>query len=106
MPYKDFTDRIWKISETKLPDLCKKDEGVVITGLPEAVRVACGGENFFGPGRYQSGKPEQIVAEKEYTIKLIVEDDTYTLEADLLGDRRIGGAWTAEDNTPPGPRKS
>jgi hypothetical protein len=103
MPYEDFTDRTWKITRTKVPDLCKADEGVVISGPRQNVKVECAGRPFLGPGEYEPGKPEMILAKDRYMIKLLVaEDGTYTLEADLLGDRRIGGAWTAEDNTPPG----
>jgi hypothetical protein len=102
MAYKDFTEPKWTVRTTEVPDLCAKASVVVITGPADDVKVECGAKPFLGPGSYQAGTPEQIVAKDEnekYTISLFVGKPN-RLEAEFWNDRRIGGTWTADDGSP------
>lgn len=97
MPYKDFTDRTWKVKESHTS--CAVGSIVLITGPEENVTVRCGGETYK-PGQYHpqgGGNGERIARGAEYTIQLIPVEPKYKLQATFTG--LVGGSWTAEDNT-------
>jgi hypothetical protein len=101
MPYSDFTTRSWKILKSSTP--CGRDTIVYFSGPADQVTVCCG-KTPYGLGRYYPAEGrlgERVERKDEYTITIFPPNPKHQLEAcftDTAGGR-IGGSWTAEDNT-------
>jgi hypothetical protein len=98
MPFKDFTERPWKVYHSNVPERCQKDEIVSISGTERNVKVECDHKHAYGAGEYFEEEPERIERKGEYTIKIVARNPKHRITATFSD--LVGGSWTAEDNTP------
>jgi hypothetical protein len=99
MTFKDYTSRIWLVTESDLPE-CPKDKHVDIQGSESDVIVKCDEIERYKRGMYvdKGDNGEIIGKENDYRISVVAKEPKYEITFEKLGS--IAGSWTAEDHTP------
>jgi|GEM_PF-5965860 len=103
MPYKDFTDRTWKVCQSDAPTRCQVNEIVTFFGPENDVTVQCNKDHPYGPAAYfpendkNGERIEGTVELEKYKITITDTVPKYRILAAFTGV--VGGSWTAEDNT-------
>src|SRR5215212_4261017 len=101
MTFKDYTSRIWLVTQSDLPE-CPKDKHVDIQGSETDVIVKCDEIERYERGMYMADDTLEgtIIGKKgDYKISFVAKEPKYEITFAKLGST-IAGSWTAEDHTP------